>query len=96
MSVEDLATKTLLHPPQKRKGTKWRGYQNPPPLTFRKTPPPGPGMHKIIHQCAVVDSSVIADVRKSYKHEKVPKLTQLILPVTTDHLSIQLNTANNV
>ncbi len=78
MSVENLATKTLLHPLRSAKARNGVVIKTPPPLTFQKTPPPGPGMHKIIHQCAVADSSMVADVRKSYKHEKVLKLTQVI------------------
>ncbi len=41
----------MLHLPQKRKASKWRGYTNPPPLTFGKTPPPR-NLHKVIHKVA--------------------------------------------
>ncbi len=95
MQAGNSPTETLLHPPLKRKGSKWRGYQNPPPLTFQKSPPPGPGLHKIVHRCAVVDSAVVAEVKKSYKNQKAPKLTRVILPATTDHLAIRFNTATN-
>ncbi len=52
-------------------------------------------MHKIIHKHAVVDSLVVAEVKKSYKNPKAPKLMRVILPGTTDHLYIQFNTTTD-
>ncbi len=51
ITVNENEAHPLLHPPLKRGATRWRGYSNPPPLTFETVPPPR-NLHKLIHRVA--------------------------------------------
>ncbi len=82
----------LLHPPLKRKATKWRGCQNPPPITFAKSPPPNSGIHKLIHKNTVTGSAKIAEVKRLYKNVKYPRLPILQIPATKFECQIEIDT----